>query len=285
MLYTCGDDGNIFSFMFQCDNEVIEHMISISELPQSSVFVGKDILIIKEDLKLSLEERKIHKKNLRALNLANTEKDKISCLLYDLRDKFKQVLISNKLLPETLQLSDEYFQLDNRINSSLIKEAQCEMDKLHLKLALDYEKSSLGLKYLKNYFIDPIVINKFAVKAILSDVEVKTLYHEMRDNLFSNLVEEFLSKKLPKRPKLEEIKDPESVSICRRRGSIVLTKEALNQIHNVSESEIFLRNVFEEYSSLPKKIQSAIDSARFNKVEVEISKPPRILLTTQYSHL
>jgi len=124
-------------------------------------------LIIKEDLKLSLEERKIHKENLKALNLANREKDKTSYLLYSLRDKFKQVLISNKSLPESLRLSDDYFQLDERINSSLIKEAQFEMDKLHLKLAFDYKKRSLGLKYLKNYFIDPIVTNKFAVKAIL----------------------------------------------------------------------------------------------------------------------
>lgn len=124
-------------------------------------------MIIKEDLKLSLEERKIHKENLKALNLANREKDKTSYLLYSLRDKFKQVLISNKSLPETLRLSDDYFQLDERINSSLIKEAQFEMDKLHLKLAFDYKKRSLGLKYLKNYFIDPIVTNKFAVKAIL----------------------------------------------------------------------------------------------------------------------
>lgn len=38
-----------------------------------------------------------------------------------------------------------------------------------------------------------------------------------------------------------------------------MNKGAHNQIHNVSESEIFLRNVLEEYSSLPKKIQSAID--------------------------
>lgn len=114
-----------------------------------------------------MEERKIHKENLKALNLANKEKDKTSYLLYGLREKFKQVLISNKSLPETLRLSDDYFQLDERINSSLIKETQSEMDKLHLKLAFDYKKSSLGLKYLKKYFIDPIVTNKFAVKAIL----------------------------------------------------------------------------------------------------------------------
>ncbi|XP_025191573.1 uncharacterized protein LOC112591851 [Melanaphis sacchari] len=258
MLYTCGNDGNIFSFVFQCKNKVIEKcMFSISKFPQSSVLVGEDILTAKEDLKLSLEERKIYQENLKALNLANKEKDKTSNLLNELRERFKQVIVSNKSLPETLQLTDDYFQLDERINSSLIEEAQSEMDKLHLKLAFDYEKSSLGLRYLKSYFIDPILTNKFAVKAILRDVVVKTLYHEMRHNLFSSLVEEFMSKKL-KLPKqsLEEIKVPNSI---RRHGSTVLNKGAHNQIHNVSESEIFLRNVLEEYPSLPKKIQSAID--------------------------
>jgi len=35
MLFTYGDDGNIFSFMFQCDYNIVEKcMISISELPQ-----------------------------------------------------------------------------------------------------------------------------------------------------------------------------------------------------------------------------------------------------------
>jgi len=114
-----------------------------------------------------LEENTIHKQNRKALDLANKEKDKTFCLLYELKDKFKQVLISNKSLPETLQLSDEYFQLDEQINRSLIKESQSEMNKLQLKLAFDYEKSLLGLKYLKNYFIDPILTNAFAVKAIL----------------------------------------------------------------------------------------------------------------------
>lgn len=40
MLFTCGDDGNIFSFIFQCDiNTVEKYMISISELPQSSKLI------------------------------------------------------------------------------------------------------------------------------------------------------------------------------------------------------------------------------------------------------
>lgn len=73
---------------------------------------------------------------------------------------------SNKSLPEPLQFSHDYFQLDERINKSLIEEAQSEMDKLHLKLAFDYEKSLLGLKKLKTYFVDPVLTTKFKVKAI-----------------------------------------------------------------------------------------------------------------------
>lgn len=99
--------------------------------------------------------------------MANKEKDKISCLLYGLKEKFKQVVISNKSLPEQLQFPHDYFQFDERINSSLIEEAQSKMDKLHLKLAFDYEKSLLGLKKVKNYFIDKILTPKFEVRAIL----------------------------------------------------------------------------------------------------------------------
>lgn len=39
----------------------------------------------------------------------------------------------------------------------------------------------------------------------------------------------------------------------------VLSKPTANVILGVSETDLFLRNVREKYSSLPKKIQSAID--------------------------
>jgi len=116
---------------------------------------------------MSLEERKIVKEKRKALYLANKEKEKLSCLLYCLREKFKLVLISNQALPESIRFSDDYFQFDERINRSLIKEAQSEMDQLKLELAFDYEKSALGLKKVKNYFIDEVITTEFEVKAIL----------------------------------------------------------------------------------------------------------------------
>lgn len=114
-----------------------------------------------------MEDRKVQKKNRKALNLVNTEKDRTRCLLNGLREELKQVLARNKLLPEPLQFPDEYFQLDERINNSMIEEERSKMNKLHLSLEFDYEKSSLGLQNVKSYFMDPILTNKFEIKAIL----------------------------------------------------------------------------------------------------------------------
>lgn len=114
-----------------------------------------------------MEEKKLNKEKHKALNLANREKDKVSCLLYELKEKFQQVLINNKLLPESLQFSHDYFQLNEQINSLLIEEAQYDMDKLQLKFEFEYEKSALGLKKMKTYFVNKIITNSFEVKGIL----------------------------------------------------------------------------------------------------------------------
>lgn len=169
---------------------------------------------------LCLEDEMTEEQNRRTLTLANLEKEKTRCLLRNLKEELKQVLASNKLLPEPLQFSDDYFQSDERINNSIIEEEQSKMNKLRLKLAFNYEKSLLTLKNIKNYFVDNILTNKFAIKAILygcffiyyclylyfkyniyrTDKRVKTIYHKMENNsIFINLVNEFLSKKHPKR--------------------------------------------------------------------------------------
>lgn len=122
---------------------------------------------MKEDLKLTLEEKKVIKEKEKALNIANREKDKIYCLLDELKEKFKQVLISNNSLPDALRFPHDYFLFDERINNSYVEKAQSEMDKIQLKLAFDYEKSAQGYKKVKNYFVDKIITNNFEVKAIL----------------------------------------------------------------------------------------------------------------------
>lgn len=66
-----------------------------------------------------------------------------------------------------MQFSHEYFQFDEQINRSLINEAKYEMDQLQLKFAFEYEKALLGLKKIKNYFVNPVLTKKFEVKAIL----------------------------------------------------------------------------------------------------------------------
>lgn len=126
---------------------------------------------VKNKNKKCLEDKIIKQENTRKiLTLANLEKEKTRCLLRELKEELKQVLASNKLLPEPVQFSDDYFQLDERINNSIIEEEQSKMNKLRLKLAFNYEKSLLARNNVKNYFVDNILTNKFKVKAILYDV-------------------------------------------------------------------------------------------------------------------
>lgn len=121
----------------------------------------------REDLQISLEERKIMEEKRKALHSANKEKDRVRNQLDCLRARFKQVLDNNRSLPEPLRFTDDYFRLDERIDNALVEEARFEMDALKLKFEFDYEKSALGLKKVQNYFVDQIITDDFEVKAIL----------------------------------------------------------------------------------------------------------------------
>jgi len=130
-----------------------------------------------EDPKTCLEDKMIREKNRKTLTLANIEKEKTRCLLKRLREELEQVLASNKLLPEPLQFSDDYFQLDERIHSSIIEEERSKMDKLKLTLAFDYEKSLIGFQKVENYFVANILTNNFEVKAILYGISVNGFFY------------------------------------------------------------------------------------------------------------
>jgi len=144
-----------------------ERMVDENALQLQSVSSDK-----MEDPKICLEDKMVREKTRKTLTLANIEKQKTRCLLRGLREELEQVLASNKLLPESLQFSDDYFQLDERIHNSIIKEERSKMDKLKLQLAFEYEKSLIGLQKVKNYFVANILTNNFEVKSILYGISV-----------------------------------------------------------------------------------------------------------------
>ncbi|XP_050423055.1 cilia- and flagella-associated protein 44 [Adelges cooleyi] len=256
MLYTLGEDGNVFSFNFQCDYNAEEKCaLPVTELPPTPILTDEDFVKTKEDLILSLEERKINKEKWKAMNLANKEKNKIRDTLNLLKTRFKNVLTNNKSLPEPLQLPRTYFELDERITSSLIAEAEVEMNVLRSKLAYDHEKSELALRKVKNYFVADVVTSSFSVHGISKDITVESIDHKEHREVFGNLVSELLNKKHPKR-NFDKFRDINSV---RRRKSTILDKPADDTIHKLAEWEVFLRNVRELYDSLPKNVQTAID--------------------------
>lgn len=145
---------------------------------------------VKNKNKKCLEDKMIKQENTRKiLTLANLEKEKTRCLLRELKEELKQVLACNKLLPEPVQFSDDYFQLDERINNSIIEGEQSKMNKLRLKLAFNYEKSLLARNNVKNYFVDNILTNKFKVKAILYGVlYIIAIYTYILNKIFTGQI-------------------------------------------------------------------------------------------------
>lgn len=156
----------------------------VPELIKNERWVDENVLQLQsissdkmEDPKLCLEDKMVREKTRKTLMLANIEKEKTRCLLRRLREELEQVLARNKLLPEPLQFPDDYFQFDERIISSIIKEEQLKMDELKLRLAFDYEKSLLGLQNVKNYFVANIITNTFEVKSILYEISVISFFY------------------------------------------------------------------------------------------------------------
>ncbi|XP_050529600.1 cilia- and flagella-associated protein 44 isoform X1 [Daktulosphaira vitifoliae] len=268
LLYSFGDDGNIFCYHFHCNHtDESKCSLQVVELPSKPELQEKDIINTKEDIKDSLEERKINKEKWKALNMANKEKHKLRESLLELKLKFKNIQKKNMALPESLQLPHSYFELDERITLSIYDEAKLQMDILRSKLAFDLEKKELGLKKVKDYFVKSVLTPSFEIQGI-SKINVKTIKHKTHKEIYGKLLETLLSKKHPKR---------------KRRKSTIIEKFTDDTVHKLAEWEVFLRNVREIYDSLPKYIRKAIDKyakrKNFEKTEkikmhdLEMKKP------------
>ncbi|XP_050529601.1 cilia- and flagella-associated protein 44 isoform X2 [Daktulosphaira vitifoliae] len=277
LLYSFGDDGNIFCYHFHCNHtDESKCSLQVVELPSKPELQEKDIINTKEDIKDSLEERKINKEKWKALNMANKEKHKLRESLLELKLKFKNIQKKNMALPESLQLPHSYFELDERITLSIYDEAKLQMDILRSKLAFDLEKKELGLKKVKDYFVKSVLTPSFEIQGISSKINVKTIKHKTHKEIYGKLLETLLSKKHPKR-------NSENLSFERRRKSTIIEKFTDDTVHKLAEWEVFLRNVREIYDSLPKYIRKAIDKyakrKNFEKTEkikmhdLEMKKP------------
>ncbi|XP_025994269.1 cilia- and flagella-associated protein 44 isoform X2 [Solenopsis invicta] len=180
MLFTCGYDGNLFSYEINDDTPFeeieFEKTKGTLSLPHTSI---EDIEEIDHK---SLEEMIQQAEYDRIATAVKQNKYRTLEILLKLSEEYSKIVERNNALPKSHQISYKELELDPRITADLNKELDVEMATVREKLAFKVEKSELGLQKLVEYFVQPITCLPFVVCKILkSDNIVYSLRQHILD--------------------------------------------------------------------------------------------------------
>ncbi|XP_014472910.1 PREDICTED: cilia- and flagella-associated protein 44 [Dinoponera quadriceps] len=167
MLFTCGYDGNLFSYEINDDTppEVIDFEIAEETSPLSYVSGIEDLEEI--DMHASLEETIQKAEQVRVTNEAERCKRQIQEILFKLSEEYSKIVERNNALPKLHQITRDELELDPRITANLNQELEAEMNAVREKFAFKVEKSEIGLRKLMEHFIHPITGLPFVVCKVL----------------------------------------------------------------------------------------------------------------------
>lgn len=170
--FTCGEDGNVFSYKFNPeDNEYIKN------IPPRMRISKKLPHIDDEDNyeTLSLEETIVKAEEDRIQALANQHMEITREEIKALKERFDEILKRNKKLLPTQVIPRKELEVDPRVTKDLHDQLDADLALVKRKLAFDVEKSTLGLKKLLAHFTDPLGCFPITVYAVRSDLRTTTL--------------------------------------------------------------------------------------------------------------
>ncbi|KAG5315180.1 CFA44 protein, partial [Acromyrmex insinuator] len=161
MLFTCGYDGNLFSYEINDDTPFEQIKFEKTEgtlsLPYTSV---EDI----EEIDYASLEEMIQQAEYNKIETAAKQSKRQTLeILLKLSEEYNKIVERNNALPKFHQLSQKELELDFRIIADLNKELDAEMSIVCEKLAFKVEKSELGLQKLLKHFVQPITCLPFVV--------------------------------------------------------------------------------------------------------------------------
>ncbi|XP_036151277.1 cilia- and flagella-associated protein 44 [Monomorium pharaonis] len=170
MLFTCGHDGNLFSYEIKDDTPLerieFEKIKRILSLPYTSI---EDIEEIDYP---SLEETIQQIEYDRIATAAKQSKQQTLEILFTLSEEYRKIVERNNALPKSHQITYKEWELDPRITVDLNKELDTEIAVVREKLAFKVEKSELGLQKLVEYFVRPITCIPFVISKILKPEKI-----------------------------------------------------------------------------------------------------------------
>lgn len=182
--FTCGLDGNIFSYIFSPENKGDVYPEKKENAPNIPLAI-EDIGGYK---KLSLEEAIVKAENDRIENLANENKKILREELSVLREKFQNQLVKNNLLKSTQIIPRELFNIDPRIKQDLEDRLNADLALVKRKLAFHVEKSKVGLEKLQARFIENVDLFPVTVDGIDTDLIVKIIRQRKLSDKFGDML-------------------------------------------------------------------------------------------------
>ncbi|CAG2058060.1 unnamed protein product [Timema podura] len=215
-LFTCGVDGNIFSYTFNVPEEDYPKVQSI--VPGTiSKGVPRDIVddIIHSEGVYSLEESKQRVENDRKMRVTVERKQAVKEMIDNLAKIYKDIVERNKALSQSQIIPHEDLELDSNISADLDEYLNSEMEIMENKLRFTVEKSKIGLSKVKKYFLDDLESITIKVHTCRSNNYVTTFrlkklcpdFYEIKE-LVTQKILEAERKTLPKEPQLSRLIGP-----------------------------------------------------------------------------
>lgn len=197
--FSCGYDGNIFSYQF-----FPEKGDYVKNIPKRTKVCKPEDFPIVEDVTdyktLSLEETIVKAEYDRIMSVANRHKEELREELRNLGKAYLTCLERNEKLLPTQMLPRSFFNLDKRIANNLKETCNAKLALEKRKIEFKVEKSKVLMNKMKKYFIDPLDVFPICVKGIKKSVSVKTMrqrelgnvFYEMREYVEAKLIEDLL---------------------------------------------------------------------------------------------
>lgn len=170
-LFTSGGDGNLFQYQWRGwkgergsrSPAAYTPAVGISDEPSD------------DQNMLSSEEEKRKKNDDERHLVCDAEKKKVLAVLEEYKQRFRVIWEQNHSLPESQRLDDRAFELDPRITDDLNATLERKMKMAQREMEFDVERTQIGVRKLKSYFIEPLDSFPIQVLGIRSKAKVQSL--------------------------------------------------------------------------------------------------------------
>lgn len=185
IFFTCGHDGNMFSYIYNPENKDFKPPDLHHEVPTIKCQPVSDIT---DYGTLSLEEEIVKAEVDRKERVANAHKDETLAKVNILREQFEELLRRNEKLLPTQVIPRDQLEIDPRITEDLQQIIDSEMALEKRKLAYQVEKSKVAMEKLMDHCTNSLDVFPLVISNLSNTQTVNTTrQRSLSENFYTNL--------------------------------------------------------------------------------------------------